>query len=335
VTVPSGRSSAAPVDLGELIRSGIAAARANPALVTARWAGELAVAALVVLGTLAPPVALFGIGFAARFAPLGAGFRARDADALAVAVLDLWDAVGAAPGRLGAGLAALVALWTLAMFVYCWLQGGCYGVLVAADRAAAPAGGAGARALPGPAFSVALFAAAGRRLLWPYFWFVNLYATALLLVVLLALLPLALLPPPPAGEPPLLALAVALATLPVAALAAAALALWYALGRAELARAGASVAAASRRALSALRRRPGPIVAVSLLAAGAALAVAGAVAPLGAVLPKLPKPAALAGGLLLTAVQSLAAAAAGTAYAGALVRLMRAEFPAAAGEGAP
>jgi hypothetical protein len=342
---PASEAAAGGSGIPELISTGIAAARANPALVAVRWVGDMVVAALVVAGTLLPPVALFGSSFAGRFAPLAEAFGERDADALAVAVLDLADAVAAAPGAVAVGLAGLLAMWTLAMFVYCWLQGGFYGVLVAADRGAAfgagaqavraavfPAArrslGSGARALPVATFSAARFAAAARRLLWPYFWFVNLYATALLLVALVALLPLALVPAPPSGDPPLASLAAAAAVLPLAALAAAVLAVWYALGRVEVAR-GAGVSGASRRALAALRRRPGPVLAVTLLAAGAALTVSGVTVPVGAALAMLPGAAALAAGGVLAAVQWLASAAVATAYGGALVRLMRLEFPGA------
>lgn len=297
-----------------LILTGIAAARANPALVAVRWLGDVAVAGLLVAGMLLPPVALFGTGFAGRFTPLSEAFADRDPDALALAVLDLSDAVAAAPGAVTAGLAGLVAVWTAALFVYCWIQGGFFGVLLAADRG------------PAASFSAALFASEGRRLLRPYFWFVNLYATALLLVALLALLPLALVPAPSSGEPPLLSLAVAAAVLPTAALAAAALVVWYALGRVEVAR-GVGVSAASRRAARALVRRPGPVLAVSLLAAGVVLTVSGVAAPVGVALAALPGPASLAGVTVLAAAQSLAAAAVGTAYAGSLVRLMRTEFP--------
>jgi hypothetical protein len=92
---------------------------------------------------------------------------------------------------------------------------------------------------------------------------------------------------------------------------------------------GAGVSGASRRALAALRRRPGPVLAVTLLAAGAALTVSGVTVPVGAALAMLPGAAALAAGGALAAVQWLASAAVATADAGALVRLMRLEFPGA------
>jgi len=310
----SGAWSKPQPSIRELTLAGVAAARANPALIAVRWIGDLVVAALVVGGTLLPPVALFGRGFAGRFAPLGEAFRARDPDALAVAVLDLSDAVTSAPGAVTAGLVGLFAVWTVALFVYCWVQGGFYGVLLAADRGSVAA------------FSGVLFGAEGRRLLWPYFWFVNLYATALLLMALITLLPLALVPAPPPGDPPLASLAVAAAVLPFAALAAAVLAVWYAVGRVEVAR-RVGVASASRRALAALLRRPGPVLALTLLASGVTLTLSGMAAPVGAALAALPGPASLAGVASLTAAQWLATAAVATAYAGALVRLMRLEFP--------
>lgn len=305
--------AAAGPSVRDLTLAGLAAARANPALIAVRWVLELVVTALVVAGTAAPALALFGAGFADRFAPLAACFRARDADALAVAVLDLAAEVAAEPGRVAAGLAGLVALWLVAMFLYCWLQGGFYGVLAAADR------GGGAAA-----FSARRFAACGRRLLWPYVWLVNLYATLVLLVALVVLLPPALLPAPPPGELPVAALVSVVALLPPAALAVAALALWYALGRAELARGRSGVKAAARRAVAVLRRRPVPVLAVSAFAAAAALALWGLATPLALALPAL--------GVPLSAAQWLAGTAVATFHAGALVRLMGAEFPWPVGE---
>lgn len=301
---------AVPPTIEELIRAGVGAVRAHPALVGVRWGIEMAVTVLVVAGTVLPAAALFGPRFGERFAPLAAGFYARDAEALAVAVLDLAVAVAAAPGRFAAGLAGLAGLWTLAMFAYCWLQGGFYAVLVAADRTGEPV------------FSARRFAVSGRRLIWRYFWFVNLYATLLLGVVLVLLLPPALLPAPAPGELPVAALASLLLLMPFAAVAVAALALWYALGRVELAREGSGVRAASRRAWTALRRRPGPVLGVSLLAAGALLAVSGLATPVSVALPAAVLP--------LTVAQWLAGAAVATFHAGALVRLVRTEMPGAA-----
>ncbi len=297
-----------------LVEAGLAAVRREPALVAVRWAGDLAALALAVAGTLAPAWALFGPRFAGRFAPL---LRARDADAAAEAVVDLYLAVTAAPGRVIAGLGALVALWTLALAVHCWVQGGFYGVLAAADR------GPGS----GPAFSFGAFAAAGRRRFWAFFWFVNLYATVLGLIALIALLPLTLVPPVEPGEPPLAALALLAAVTPPAAAAAAAAALWYALGRADLARAGSGVKTAARRAAAVMRRRPGPVLLTALIAAGAGLAVSGVGAALGRAAAALGGAAGIAAGAALAAAQGLAMAAVATGHAAAMVRLMRAEMP--------
>lgn len=310
-----------------LIVAGLAALRREPTLVAVRWAGDLAVLALAVAGTLAPAWALFGGRFAERLAPLVA---ARDVDALAEAVLDLWIAVTAAPGRVVAGLGGLAAAWTLALAVYCWVQGGFYGVLVAAGGEPGSAGTAPGR--PRRAFSPAAFAAAGCRGFWRFFWFVNLYATVLGLIALIALLPLSLVPPAEPGTVPVVALVVLAAVTPPAALATAVAALWFALGRADLARAGSGVTAAARRGVAVLRRRPAPVLAIAAFALAAGLAVSGVGAALGRVAGVLGGGAGLAGGAVVAAVQGLAMTGVATAHAAAMVRLMRSEWP--AGEGA-
>lgn len=306
-----------------LIAAGLAALRREPGLVAMRWLGDMAAVALAAAGTAAPAWALFGARFAERFAPLG---RARDADAAAEALVDLYLAAAGAPGRLLAGLAVMVALWTLAFVVYCWVQGGFYGVLVAGDRAA------GARG----AFSVGTFAAAGVRRFWRFFWFVNLYATVIGLIALVALLPLLLVPAAEPGELPVAALAVLAAMTPPAALAAAAAAIWYALGRADLARAGSGTWPAARRAVTAMRRHPVPVLLTALVAVAAGLTVSGVGAVLGRGVAALGQiagvAAAVAGGAAVAAAQGLAVTAVATAHAAAMVRLMAHEGP--AGEGA-
>jgi hypothetical protein len=308
-------SEAARPSTRSLIEVGLAAVRREPALIAVRWAGDLAAVALAAAGTLVPVWALLGPGWAELLAELSG---ARDADTAALAAVDLYI-VASVRGQALAALGALVVLWTLAFVVYCWVQGGFYGVLVAGDRGQAPA------------FSLGAFAAAARRRFWPFFWLVNLYAVVLGLIALVALLPLTLVPPAEPGEVPVAALAVLAAVTPPAAVAAAAAALWYALGCADLARAGTGANAAARRAVTAMRRHPGPVALTALVAAAAALAVAGFGAALGRVAGMIGGPAGVAGGAAVAAAQGLAMAAVATAHAAAMVRLMRAEMPAEEG----
>lgn len=327
----------------ECLRRGAVTTAANPQLVVVRWAGELTVAALTVAGAVLPLWAVFGDGWWGAVTSLAAGDRP---DLLAAGLLDFLLVIAAAPGRLVAGLAAALVPWTAAMLVYCWLQGGFYGLLAVADRQLSAAAGAAAGTAAGAAprrtaiaaraaaavFDARRFAALGKRLFGRYFWFVNLYATLIGLVAVAAALLVS------AGAQGLerwgfAALGVGcLATLPLG-LVAVALGLWYAVGRAELTREAEGVAASSRRAARLLVRRFGTVVLVAALALAASLAVSGLAAPLSLLLDRLLEPggaAGRAGQALLTLAQWLAASAVATAEAAALVGLVRAE--AAAGE---
>lgn len=179
--------------------------------------------------------------------------------------------------RLVVPLLLATLVWTAAFALYCYLQGGVMGILARAEIAA----GGG---LPGwrrfRSFSAAGFDRAGRRLFWRYFWLAHLAAGVLLVWLLLAV--------------GLLALAVGLFSEPRASAVVAigclllvplllsllAIPLWTLVATVEVARPGAGVWQASRRALGALRQRLGGVLLIWLLALAGWVMVGSAFAPL-------------------------------------------------------
>jgi hypothetical protein len=162
------------------LRRGFASLRANWGLVWVQW---LEAALLWVLGMAGAALLLAGLGFdlATTYALLIEGEPPAWGGELERGLAEF------SPALLG-GLVGAVALWTLALFVYCWFAAGTYGVLIAADRQAA-AGARDRRLFR--TFSARDFAGWAGRYLWRYFALLNLFAllaTPLLVLTMLWLL---------------------------------------------------------------------------------------------------------------------------------------------------
>lgn len=233
----------------DAIARGFATLRANWPLVPMMVLQQVLVLALLLLGAAVPlaalgPDALGGLAALLAWQPAG----------LAEAAEDLAAAVAPVALPLAVALLGTAVVWMLAILVFCWFQGGFFGVLLAAER----------QALPGPprdwrlfrTWERGLFAGWARRLMWRYFGFWNLWALAatgwLLAAVLLVWAARAaaatwaeagLLVVGGAGS-----LALALALLVLAG--------WGLVAPPDLAREETGVGRSSRRALALLFRRP-------------------------------------------------------------------------------
>jgi hypothetical protein len=161
---------------------GLASLRANWGLVWLQWLQVLLLWALTIGGLLLP-LSVLGFDLATSLAFLVEGEPPPLTGELERQLENVTPALLAA-------LVGACAVWTLGFFVYCWFQAGTYGVLIAADRQAAP--GARDRRLF-RTFSHRDFAGWAGRYLWRYFWLVNLFVLFATPVLVLALLWLVLL----------------------------------------------------------------------------------------------------------------------------------------------
>ena len=170
--------------IGDALGRGVRAVIANPALCLAPLAQAAATLAAVVLTALA---VLLPLGFAAvrtlRDTPWRAPFWRPDR------LAKIAERLLASPLPLLGGLAALLVFGTLLVALASYLKAGTVAVLIAADRAPERASR--------DAFSVEdighVFHEAGRRLFWPFFWLINLYALVLTLFLAVILLPVGIL----------------------------------------------------------------------------------------------------------------------------------------------
>ena len=193
---------------------------------------------------------------------------------------DLVRGLEAAPPPLLSLVLPLIAatlVWTLAFGLYCYLQGGVVGVLVEAEMAA---GGGSSSWRAFRAFTAAGFDRQGRRLFWRYFWFNHLLGAVVLAWMLLLLALVAVAVRLATGPDISAGVAVGCVGMVPLMLLLLAAALWSMLATVEVARPGAGVWQASRRALGTLRRRLGPVLVVWLLAVAGWLIVGAAFAPL-------------------------------------------------------
>src|SRR6202035_702424 len=170
-----------PVRLSAIdcLRRGFTSLRANWELVVVRWISGMVLAAFLLLG-LVFPLLILGVDL----------FRAtegdpEDAQRLAV---DILSRLGALTPALLSSLVGTLALWTFACVLYCWVQAGIFGVLVAADRQA-PSVLPPGRALHGwfRTFNRKDFFGWGGRYLGRFFGLLNLFGALALGLALLAL----------------------------------------------------------------------------------------------------------------------------------------------------
>src|SRR4029453_4229066 len=160
----------------DCVRRGIRNARANRELVVVRWLSNLVLLALAAAGVVPP---LLVLGFPAADLPLDPEDWQRLGPELISRLAD-------PPAGLVAAALGTAFVWTLAFIVFCFFQAGTYGILYSGDRPAPPG-------LPPEkswfrTWSRSDFSGWGGRLLWRFFWFLNLYACLFLRLGLLFVL---------------------------------------------------------------------------------------------------------------------------------------------------
>jgi hypothetical protein len=307
----------------ECLRRGLGSLAANWELVPIQWLGSLLVAALMVAGLAVPVAMLEG----------GLDLSAREA---ARSLTDLFQALGDLSPVLLLGLVALLALWTAAFLLHCYIQAGTYGVLLTADRQAPPsrpgskprAGRPRARALF-RTFSRTDFFGWGGRYVWRFFGLVNLFWVLLLVVALGTVLWLAFIVAGGERWGSTAALGIGCGgVLPLGFLTLV-FAFGFSVAQADLAREDSGVWVAFRVGFSVLGRRLGAVLLVYLvfLAAAVALSVLFIPASLAAdtLLGDAPGMHALAQ-IFLLFVQGIPSALLSVALAAALVALVRSEI---------
>lgn len=308
----------------DAIGRGFATLRANWQLVPVMWLQQVLVGVLFLLG-LAVPVA--AIGGEVGLDEAGAALAAWQPAGWAEAAEDLALAIEPIALPLAVALVGTAVVWGLAVVVFCWFQGGFYGVLLAAER----------QALPGPprdwrlfrTWDRALFLGWARRLVWRYFGFWNLWGLAFLGWLAAAVLVVLAVRAAAAqwAEVGLAAAGCGGALLLVGSLAV--LVGWGIVAPPDLARDGVPVGRSSRRSVAFLVRRPLPLGLVVGVFLGLSLVVMMAASTVGTPLALV----AMQGGMwallatqgAVTLLQIAAAAAVTTAMNGALAALLVAD----------
>ena len=230
---------------------------------------------------------------------------------------DLTDRLTWTPQLLVA-LGAMVLLWLLAGYIYCFFQAGTYGVLAAAERESL-----GARVILWSDFS-----RWGRERLGRYFALANLYGVFLGAALAFALLATGSVASAATTWGTLAALGVGCVALFPIFLLFLASGLWYDIACADLAREESSVKVATRRAVKILGRRLGAVALLLVLFGAASMAIWLALFPLSAWVAFLANDRPLVsyvGQGFLQLVGALPGAALETILAGAWVALTRSE----------
>jgi hypothetical protein len=168
----------------DCVHRGLLSLRANWQLVVVQWLQTLVVVVLTVAG-LVPPIAVLGLQSLVSFDGGPQDWSALYTDLLSRLAGGIAGCLPLALALVGTSL-----IWLLAFLVYCYLQGGIYGILVTADRQAAPGKPRGWQWFQ--TFNFKDLRGWGSRNVWPYFWLINLIvvvasAWALVALGLLAL----------------------------------------------------------------------------------------------------------------------------------------------------
>jgi hypothetical protein len=305
----------------DCLHRGLVNLRANWELVLVQLLQSVTVGVLTVVGFV-PPLAALGLTEANFFAASAAEwpnlleslseFTARGVDAWMLLL---------------ASLLVSFAIWLLACFVYCFFQGGIYGVLVAGDRQASS--GKRRHWQWFRTFNTGDLRGWSVRYIWRYFWLLNLFLVlATLWMTLFAGLLLAAIA---AGGRwgPQAALGIGCGGSLPAVFGLVVLGLWANLAQAEVAHLDSGVWSAMRNSLRVLGRRFGAVVVLSLLA----MVVALTIGVFFAVVSTLAELAAHGFGAVLMVGQGVLAigqmVASGLltlAFAAALVALVRSEM---------
>jgi len=148
------------------VHRGLLSLRANWQLVLVQWLQTLLMVVLTIAGFL-PPIAVLGLHKLLPFEGTPEDWSRLLNDILSRVPQDVG---GCLPLALSVVAASLI--WLLAFFVYCYFQGGIFGILASADRQAAPGHPQGWQWFQ--TFNFKDFHGWGSRYLWRYFWLVNL-----------------------------------------------------------------------------------------------------------------------------------------------------------------
>ena len=148
------------------VHRGIVNTRANWELIFFQWLQVLLVTVLSVAGLLPPLVAL---GFAR---PSDLTSTISDLPAMLAGASELVDRGRDAWLHLLASLVVASAIWFVATMVYCYFQGGIYGILMSGDRQAPRGTPQGSQWFK--TFSCRDLRGWGSHFMWRYFWLLNL-----------------------------------------------------------------------------------------------------------------------------------------------------------------
>jgi hypothetical protein len=258
-----------PIDC---LRRGLQSLRANWQLIPVLVGQSLITTGLMIGGLFIPLTAL-GVSVMAWVRDLGPGWPQQLAE-------DLVMTLESAPPPLLPLVLSLIAatlVWTLAFGLYCYLQGGVVGILAEAEMAA---GASRPQWQSFRTFSMVGFDLQGRRLFWRYFWFNHLLGGAMLVWLLFLFALVALAGGLAAGPDTALGVAVGCVGLVPLGLLLLLVVVWSMLATVEVARPGAGVWVAGRRALGMLRRRSGAVLAIWLLAFAGWVALGAAFVPI-------------------------------------------------------
>lgn len=148
------------------VHRGLVNTRANWELILFQWLQAMLAGVLVLVGLL-PPLAVLGFGQLLRLETLASDWPSLLAGASSVLQrgIDSWL-------LLLVSLVVTTAIWLVAMMVYCFFQGGIYGVLRAGDRQAP--GGAPGDSRWFRTFNWRDLRGWGRYFMWRFFWLFHL-----------------------------------------------------------------------------------------------------------------------------------------------------------------
>lgn len=243
---------------------------------------ETALLALMTVGGLMLPLAVAGVEIGPWLSGEALGEPGKLLAAYQVWVERLteqgWgDLVPDSPAMISA-LVGMVLLWTLALFVWCFFQGGLYGVLTRSEL-----GGRGRRSPVdrGSRTADVSFLDCGRRYLWRFFGLLHLYLLYLILIqgVWVLVVALAVRSWMAWGEAALLAVGCG-GTVPLVLLTTA-VTLWFLLARADLAHPASGVRRARLRGWEILKRRPGASLVLGAFFLVLTILASGLLAPFG------------------------------------------------------
>lgn len=249
----------------ESVHRGLVNTRANWELILFQWLQAMLAGALVIAGLL-PPIAALGFGHLLRLETLDSDWPTllSGASSMLERGIDSWL-------LLLVSLVVASAIWLVAMMVYCFFQGGIYGVLSAGDRQA-PGGP------PGDfrwfrTFNWRDLRGWGRYFMWRFFW---LFHVLVLVSIAWLLIPGALIASSVwsgelwgAGA----GLAVGCAGAIPVLFSLVVLALWANLAQATLVGQDSGVLQAARTGLKLLGRRLGTVVFVFVVVVVASIIV--------------------------------------------------------------